>query len=220
MTTARQIIQLSLEGIGVLGLEDVMSAEDADYYLRQLNTIADKLSAGRADLFKDQLISGTVTGVSLTLGLGSFVSVSSGAEIQGMLADNFPVTPITFEQYRDIFNKNVSGRPLNYSYNGFDTIFLYPMATGNTITIQARADIQQFANLDTDYIFPSGYKSAFIACLSVVAAKSMKMLTKDMKDDERDALKAIESTNIRPLMLDNRGYYKNSTNGNILNGFN
>lgn len=216
MTTARQIINLALESNGILGIGETLSADDADYYFRQLNLIVDKMSAGRSDLFKDQYVTGVVSGDFLTTGTGSFTAVSVGTEIQGMTADSFMMSPITFEQYRDIFDKTASGRPINYAYDGFNKIYLYPQATGNTITIQTRADITEFADLDTDYTFPSGYKSAFVACVAKVAAKAMNALTKDIKDEETEALKTIESANIRPLMLGH-----NTTNGkNILNGFN
>jgi hypothetical protein len=220
MTTARQIITLTLEETTVIGAGETISAEDMDYYFRQLNTIADKLSAGRVDLFKDQLISGTVTGTTLTLGIGSFASIAQGSEIQGMLADNYTMSPITFEQYRDIFNKNVTGRPINYAYNGFDTIYLYPAANSNVMTVQARSDIQQFATYDTNYTFPAGYKSAFIACLSTVAARTMNMLSSEIKKNETNALKAIEGANIRPLILNSTPFDKKNIRPNILNGFN
>lgn len=219
MTTARQIIQLSLEGIGIIGAGETIGAEDAEYSLRQLNTIVDRMSAGRNDLFKDQLTSGTVTGATLTLGTGSFLAVGAGQEIQGMLADNFTMSPITMEQYRDIYNKNNSGRPINYAYNGFDTIYLYPAATGNVMTIQSRADLQQFADLDTNYLFPSGYMSAFIAALAVAVAPSlMSGVTPDMIRKESVAMKNIEGSNVRPIIL-NANDYKSRTS-NIINGFN
>lgn len=221
MTTARQIIQLSLEGINVIGAGDTISADLSDFCLRQLNAIADSMSAGRADLFKDQLISGTVTGQTLTTAAGSFSAISTGQEIQGMLADNYPVTQITFEQYRDIFNKNVTGRPLNYAYDGANTIYLYPAATGNVITIQCKSDIAQFADLDTNYVFPSGYLQAFAHSLAVAVAPSLLGgVTADMERKKFTSMKAIESANIKPLMIGGDPINKPNQNGNILNGFN
>ena len=220
MTTARQIIQLSLEGINVIGAGETISADLADFCLRQLNAIADRMSAGRGDLFKDQLVSGTVSGTTLTTGTGAFASVSAGQEIQGMLADNYPMAQITIEQYRDIFNKTASGRPQNYAYDGFNTIYLYPVATNNVMTIQCRQDIQQFADLDSDYGFPSGYLSAFSACLAVAVAPSLLGgATQDMMKKEMAAMQAIQGGNIRPLILGGDPINVGHRGGNIINGF-
>lgn len=209
-----------METINSTGAGETISAEDIDYCLRRLNLIVDSMGASKANLFKDQLVSGVVTGATLTIGAGSFATVSAGGEIQGMLADNYTMSPISFEQYRDIFDKNEQGRPVNYAYDGYDKIYLYPAATGNTMTIQCRQDIQQFANLDTDYLFPDGYFSAFVYWLADDISTAFGATNPQITRKKMEAMRAITADNLRPLILHDKTYSMDYTSGNILNGFN
>lgn len=217
MTTALQIITSALQGINVLGANETIAAADANYCLNELNIIADNFNAGRYDLFKDTFVSGTVTGQTLTTSTGAFASVTTGIEIQGMLADNYTMSVISIEQYRDIFNKAASGRPLNYAYDGANTIYLYPAAINNVMTIQSRGSIANFADLATNYIFPSGYLNAFIANLQVVIAMAYKgTVSPSLLKKQFAAMQMIESSNIRPVILDNQPLKQ--TKFNILTG--
>lgn len=221
MTTARQIVQLALEGMNRLSPGEVIDADLAAIALRQLNAIADQMSAGRADLFKDLLVSGPATGAALTIGTGAFLSVSPGQEIQGMTADGYRMTSITFEQYRDIKDKSVAGRPINYAYDGAETIYLYPQATGNTMAVQSRADLQQFADLDTSYTLPSGYLMAFSTSLQVSLAPTLLGgVPASIERANMKAMMGIEGANIRPLMLGGDPINRARPTGGILNGFN
>ena len=203
MTTARTIVTLALESMNRLSPGEVIDADLAAMAMRQLNAIADQAGAGRDMLFKQAFTSGRVTGASFTLAAGSFAAVGIGDEIEGMTADNYQMAPITMAQYRDIFNKATAlGRPQFYAHDGAVTVFLYPVANANLITIQSRIELSQFADLDTDYAMPSGYLMFFASALAVALAPALLgAVTPSLKLNAKAAEHTIQGGNVRPMII-------------------
>ena len=224
MTTARAIVTLALESMNRLSPGETIDADLAAMALRQLNATADSASAGRSFLFKQTFVSGTVTGASLTLATGSFAAVGFGDEIEGMTADNYPMRPITMDQYRDIFTKTSSGRPQFYAFDGAVTVYLYPAASANVISLQTRVELSQFADLDTDYAMPNGYLRFFSSMLAVSLSPSLLGgVPPGLKTEARSAAENIEGGNIRPIIICgnpiSRSRIIGSALGNILGGW-
>lgn len=202
MATARTIISLALESMNKLSPGETLDADLAASCLRRLNSIADDWSAGRDLAPQEAIVSGAVTGVSLTLGAGSFAAVGPGDEIMGMTADNLPMAPITMAQYQTIYLKTQTGRPLYWAADGLSNVFLYPAAAGHTMGLLVRTPFTQFADLDTAYTMPSGYQGAFSAALAVAMAPALVgKVTQDLKDNKREALANIRSGNVRPAII-------------------
>lgn len=202
MTTARNIITLALEGMNKLSPGEAIDADLAAACLRRLNSIADGWGAGRDMLFRDVITSGAVTGVSLTLGSGAFAAVASGDQPAQIVADNYPVEPITMQQYNEILQKTTAGRPLFWAWDGASTVYLYPAAAGQTIGILTREAFAVFADLDTVYSMPSGYEGAFAASLAVAMAPALLGKVPDaLERAERKALFGVQGSNIRPAIV-------------------
>ena len=223
MPTARAIITLSLESMNRLSPGEVVDSDLAAMALRQLNAIADQAGAGRDALFKQAFISGVVTGPSIALAAGVFSSIGVGDEIEGLTADNYPMSPITMAQYNSIFFKLSPGRPMFYAYDGAATVFLYPAAIANTMVIQSRVDLSQFADLDTNYPMPSGYLKFFSTALAVALAPSLLGGTPpELKEMATSAKWSIEGTNIRPAIIGGNPISADSRSvgrGSILGGW-
>jgi hypothetical protein len=203
MTTARTIITLALEGMNKLAPGETLDADLAAVCLRRLNAIADDWSTGRDMTPQDVISSGAVTGASLTLGTAPFAAISAGEQITSAQADGFPMTPITMQQYNDIPLKAQAGHPEVYAWDGLATVYLYPAATGNTISLLTRAPFSSFADLDTSYTLPSGYQSAFAASLAVAIAPALLGgVPPGLQLAEKKALFNVANANVRPAIID------------------
>jgi hypothetical protein len=221
MTTARTIISLALEAMNKLSPGEVLDADLASVCLRRLNAIADDWSAGRDMAPQDVIAAGAVNGTSLTLASGAFAAIPAGEEPIGMQADGFPVDPITMQQYNDIQLKTQGGRPEVWAWDGLATVYLYPAATGNTMSILTRAPFSSFADLDTAYTLPAGYQGAFAASLAVAMAPALLGgVPPALLTAEKKALFNVASANVRPAMLSANPLAPRASGGNILTGWN
>lgn len=220
MTTARSIITLALESMNRLSPGEAIDADVAAACLRRLNAIADEWSCGTTMPPQDQIVAGVVTGSTLTLGQGDFAGISPGDEIAQLQADNYPMSQITMQQYNIIYFKDTPGRPDVWAYDGLSTIYLYPVATGNTLHALSRKSFSQFADVDTDYLLPSGYQSAFAAKLAVAMAPALLGgVTADLLRAESRATFNVTGANIRPAVLNASPLTPNGA-GNIYQGWN
>lgn len=221
MTTARTIITLALEAMNKLSPGETLDADLAAACLRRLNAIADDWSAGRDMAPQDVIASGAITGASLTLANGAFAAIPAGAEIIGMQADGIPMDPITMQQYNDIQLKNQGGRPEVWARDGLSIVYLYPAATGNTVSVLTRAPFASFADLDTVYTLPAGYQGAFAASLAVdMAPALLGGVPPALQLAEKKALFNVGSSNVRPAMLSANPLAPRGSGGNILKGWN
>ena len=218
MTTARTILTLALESMNKLSPGEAIDADLATSCLRRLNSIADDMGAGRVMLFRDVLTSGAVTGQTLTLGTGSFATISPGDEVIQAVADGFELSPITLQQYNAILVKTSGGRPNTYAYDGLATVYLYPVAAAHIITLMTRAGYAQFADLDTAYTMPSGYQGAFAACLAVAMAPALiGKVSADLVNAKKEAMFNVANNAVRPAIL-NTDPYNRPKRFNIFNG--
>lgn len=220
MTTARAIITLALEGMNKLAPGETVDADVAVLCLRRLNSIADGWSAGRAMMPQDLIVSGAVTGQSLTLAAGSFAAIGPGDEIISAQADGYPMSLITMQQYNNILIKSTAGRPELFAPDGLSTVFLFPASAGNTINLLVRKAFTVFADLDTAYVMPSGYEGAFAATLSVALAPSLLGgVPPALIAAERKAMFNVQGANIRPAVINSSPMRPGPGMGNILQGW-
>lgn len=221
MPTARTIITLALEGMNKLSPGETLDADLAAACLRRLNVIADDWSAGRDMAPQDVITAGAVNGVSLTLAVAPFAAIAAGEEIIEAQADGFHMNPITMQQYNDIRLKTQAGRPEVWAHDGLATVYLYPAAAGNTISLLTRAPFASFADLDTVYTLPSGFQGAFAASLSVAMAPALLGgVPPGLLAAEKKALFNVSNANVRPAMIPANPLKPRGTGGNILTGWN
>lgn len=220
MATARNILTLALESMNRLSPGEALDADLAAACLRRLNSIADDWSAGREMMPQDQIVSATVSGASITLGAGSWASIAPGDEILAIQADTVPMDPITIQQYNAIPVKTTTGRPYAWCPDGLSTVYLYPVAVANVLSIVTRKAFTAFADLDTAYTMPAGYEGAFAASLAVAMAPALLgKVTQDLKDNKKAALFNIIGSNIRPAIV-NASPLRRWMAGTILTGWN
>ena len=179
MTTARQIITSALTyRLNRLSPGETLDADLAAMCLSALNEIADDMSGAGTLLWRVQLSSATVSGVTATMGT-TWADVEPGQEIEGVTYNNgggdFPVNQLSMEQYHEqVRIKSLAGGlPRFWAYDGQSTVYFYPACTGQTLTIRVRASAPTFADLDTDYVMPQGYQSAFAAFLAELVAPAL-----------------------------------------------
>lgn len=203
MATARNIVTLALESMNKLAPGETLDADLAAACLRRLNSIADDWSAGRDMMPQDQTVTATVSGASITLGAGVWAAIGVGDEILAIQADNVPMTgPITIQQYNAIPVKTTTGRPDVWCPDGLSTVYLYPVASSNLLSVVTRKAFTVFADLDTVYAMPSGYEGAFAASLAVAMAPALLgKVPPDLVKAERKALFNVSRTTIRPEIV-------------------
>jgi hypothetical protein len=178
MTKARDIIKNSLSfGLNRLSPGETMDADLSALCLDALNDIVDEFNGAKLQLFREILTAGVVTGATGTLGTNwpSLVpgDLVLGASVSYSVGLDTPMQPITLATYQAIPQKATGGLPQWFAPDGAALIYFWPAATGQTITLRTRQVFTDFADLDTDYVMPKGYKSAFSALLSEKMAPTM-----------------------------------------------
>lgn len=176
MTTARSIIVGALTfGLNRLSPGETLNADDGAICLDALNHIADELNGSKSFLFREILTtSSPITGASAVLGV-AWPTLAPGDEIAGAtLGDEADrMDALTMAQYAAITDKVSAGSPRYYAHDGLATVYLYPAASGQTVTLRTKAVVSDFADLDTEYSMPKGYKSALSALLAEKMAPTM-----------------------------------------------
>lgn len=222
MAKARSIIRNAL----TLGLNRLSPGEqeDPDLFgrcLDALGSIVDEFNGGKAFLFREILTaSSPINGVSAQLGV-AWPALAPGDEIldatvQYPNSTDIPVARITMAQYQGIAVKTQVSLPQVFAHDGAATVYFYPGCAGQVVTLRTRQVAATFADLDTDYVMPAGYSSAFEALLAeamadvLVGAVSPKVATKAAA-----ARRRLTAQGVRPGIL-NGG----TAPGNILSGWN
>lgn len=222
MTTARQIIKSALTfRLNRLGPGETLDNELAATCLTALNELADTWSGQGAFLYREILSAGVCNGTSGTLGT-TWPDLSSGQQILGAsvsygVGQDIPLGIGTMAQYQAIVQKATASIPQDIYPDGGATVYFYPAAAGQTITLRTRESFSQFTDLDTDYTMPQGYKGNFGACLAeMMAPVLLGAVTPSVEKAAIAARNRMAAQTTNPAIL-NTG--KHST-GNILTGFN
>lgn len=180
MTTAREIITSALSfRLNRLSPGEALDADLAAMCLSALNDIADEWSGSGSFLWRTQLSSATFSGASATLGT-TWADITPGQNIMGATynagAGDFPLDKLTMEQYQEqIRIKSLQGGlPQYFAQDGLSTVYFYPVVSASTpITLRVMQSVQEFADLDTDYSMPQGYRSGFADVLAERVAPSV-----------------------------------------------
>jgi hypothetical protein len=221
MTTARQIISGALtHHLNRLSPGETLDADLAGMCLSALNEIADEWNGAGSFLWRDALYSAVVTGSTATLGV-TFTGIDPGDNIEGATYDggwgDIPIEMITFAQWHEgVTDKNVSGGyPQYMAHDGAATLYFYPAATGQTIKLRAKGSMAEFADLDTDYVMPSGYRAALAAVLAErVAPSVIGQIPPSVRAAAARSLRAIKAQQTEPGIA-----ATTSIGGNILAGW-
>ena len=172
MLRALDIITAAYKRMNRLSPGEALSSDDAAYSFDVLNELVDELSAQNLFLFQSVLTSAAQSG-AITLGVGSWAAISPGDQIVSATCDNLMMDPITMQQYNQLYQPNVSGRPTCWASDGLSTVYLWPVPTGQTIKLQTRTSVSAFADQTTQYNAPDGWRAGLSAALAVRLAPAI-----------------------------------------------
>lgn len=174
MTTARELVSDALNDIGVLDVNETMTAEQAQHGLRTINRIVDRWNARRLQIFAISQVVATFSGATASIGPGLTIDTPSplrllpgGYYVKSGLSYQLPVWDR--ESYNAVILKSLSGEypsGIYYDRQIPGTVYVWPVPSAPLeYHLQVMQQLSEFADLDTDYTFPAGYKDAFFYSL-------------------------------------------------------
>lgn len=192
MTRALDIITSAYQRCNRLSPGETLSADDAAFGFGRLADLVDEMAGQTLFLYKTLLTSATQSG-HITLGAGSWAAIAPGDEVVSATANNLAMAPITVQQFNEIYQPTVTGVPTVWAQDGFSTVYLWPVPTGQTIKLMTRSGVAAFADQTTDYAMPDGYKAALSAALAVrIAPNIIGGATPDLLRAEKVCMGAID----------------------------
>ena len=174
MTTARELINDALGDIGVLDPIETMTAESAQHGLRTLNRILDRWRAQRLHVHAVSDIVATFSGGSATIGPGATIDTPHPLRLEpgcyyvrSGLSFQLPVW--SRGAYNAVILKAMSGeypQGVYYDRQTAGAVHVWPIPSSPVeYHLQVMAQLPDFADLDTDYKLPAGYRDALFYSL-------------------------------------------------------
>jgi len=222
MATARQIITTALSlHLNRLSPGEAIDPDLSTMCLDALNDIADEWSGSGTFLWKESLVaSAALTGITGTLGT-DWAAIEPGQELLGATynagSGDFPIDPLTMQQYHEqVRIKSLSGGlPRYWAYDGASTVYFYPALTGVPITLRVKQSMSDFADLDTNYVMPNGFKSGLSAVLAErVALPVVGSVPPDVRRAASAARETLAAQVAEPAIIG-----AGTVSGNILTGW-
>lgn len=220
---ARDVIKRALQLLGEVGATQTPSAEDVSLGLEVLNEWIDKLALESTNLFYvgrnvHNLAASTA---SYTIGTGGAFNQVRPVHIEavsiipdGGAADPTEIPlgrPLNLEDYQRLSMKTATGgwpTTVYYDHNwaaGLGTIFVHPVPTSNApdIVLYTPQALAEFADLDTDYTFPPGYRRAIRYNLAVELAEHFDgaLVSPRIERVAIESMAEIKRANYRPTTL-------------------
>lgn len=223
MPTAREIITTALSvHLNRLTPGETLDADVGAFCLDALNDIADEWSGSGTVLWRESMFaSASLSGTSVDLATG-WPTLNVGADILGATYNNgygdFLIKPATMQEYHELVRVKslVSGVPRLWAFDGQTTMYFYPGLVAIPVTLRVKAGVSYFADLDTVYVMPKGYKAG----LSAVVAERVAMalvggVSAQVARASNMAKKNLSARAMVPEII--KG---GATSGNILTGWN
>jgi hypothetical protein len=219
LTTARSIIEGALGfGLNRLSPGETLDADTASSCLTALNMIADEFNGSGSFLFRDLMTQSTaISAASAALGT-AWSTLTPGTQLLDAIHNDSDgdevLTWMPFEQYQAIFDKTTTSDPEYWSFDGYANVYFYPIPTAALISLRTRQTVSNFADLDTDYGMPSGYKSALSDLLAEkMAFQLLGQIPPKVARDAAAARRRLLAKNMRPAIIQPGG-----TRANIITG--
>ena len=212
MSTALDIITDALRELGVTGIGQTVSAEDAQVGLRKLNQLLQRWSNMRLFFPTLATISVPLDGSeSYSIGPSGDVTALRPLTINGCTAIDAAnikseVKVITREEWDAMTLTVVSGGiPEAVWYDAQNTngvLYVYPQATNYTLTLECQVLLSGPVALTTVMDLPEGYESALSLTLADDLAATFGMQTSpDTRRRALGAVRAVKRTNFEPMGL-------------------
>lgn len=173
MTTARLILQDALSfSLNRLSPGESADADTLAVGLLALNNIVDEWNGSKSFLFRT-IVTSSAAPISASTGtLGTtWTGIAPGDEILGVTyllnGMDYPMAQLTMRQYHEqVPDKAEVSEPEFWAHDGLSTVYFYPIPNTKTIKIRTKAAVSAFADVDTDYTMPAGFKSALTDCVA------------------------------------------------------
>ena len=197
---AIDIVTDAMERLNRLSPGETLNADDAAFGFRRLNLLVDEWSAKAQFLYKSNLTAAAQTG-NITLAAGNWATIPVGTEIISVSVDDSTISKLTMAQYSGLYNPASTGAPVCWAYDGLATVYLYPVATGQSVELLTRTTATAFADLTTVYTSPPGWEAALGAALAVrIAPSLLGKLPPELLRAEKAAMMGI--SNYEPAIVD------------------
>jgi len=220
--TARDFITQTLRSIRVLGVGDVLQAEDANDALGRLNDWLDSLALERLTMYSVtrtcKLLGDHIC--SYTIGLGGDIGIVRPTHIESANLVQNVHDPVPFEKPIDVWTDQrwqgcrqkslTSTYPtaIYYDHNwqaGLGKIYVWPVPTdcGQTqLVLYTPVALLEFTSLDALYTFPPGYRRFIRTNFAAeIASEYGKQLTADQVGAAKQAKAQIKRGNVRPAEM-------------------
>lgn len=219
MTTARSIIEGALGfGLNRLSPGETLDADTANTCLTALNMICDEFNGSGGFLFRDLMTQSTaISAASAALGT-AWAAIPPGTQpldaIHNDTDGDEVLTWMPFTQYQAIADKTLGGDPEYWSWDGYATVYFYPVPTGALISLRTRQTVADFADLDTNYGMPQGYKTALSDMLAEkMAFQLLGQIPPKVGRDAAAARRRLIAKNMRPEIIQPGGARANIITG-------
>ena len=184
--------------------------EDANLFnvcLHALSHVADEINGGKGWLFKDILTAGTVTGAFGTIGT-TWAGLAHGDNIMTAThgASAYPLDRLTMQQYALVPDKVTQGTPIAWAFDGYGKVYFYPACASVLVTLHTKEPVGEFADLDTGYYMPRGFRSALSALLAEKLAPTMLGgVTPAIRSAASAARQRLAAQSVEPAIVDTCG---------------
>lgn len=212
MSSALEIIKRARRLLGALGVGETLESELANNGLEALNAMLESWSIDQLAVYATKINTHVLTSAqTFTIGLGGAFNIARPDRIEAAFVKvndiDYPLTLIDNEQWNDITNKAVGATiPMYLKYDAnvpLGNISLYPSPrAGATLTINTFQALQQFPNLSTVMILPTGYERAIASNLALdIAPEASVKVSQELVKMAKESKSAIMRTNARAPIL-------------------
>lgn len=206
--TASDICRAALLDLNVFEPSDPVGNDDLAFVLTKLNRILDRWNADRAAVYADQFLSATLTAALSPHLIGptgstTLIVTQRPVSIEGaslvLATANSPEVTITLRDlawYQSLTVPALAGaQPTDLYYNPAwpnGKLYFYPVPSAAVaVSLTVRVVLAQLALADT-FTLPPGYQDALTLTLSeAIGPTYEKPITKDLKDQAREARETI-----------------------------
>ena len=213
MAEVRDIVTAALRELGVKAAGEVVTADEADSGLEELNRLVDQWAGERLLIYRVTRTTWTISATqNYTVGTGGTVNVVRPVYLDHVnLIDTStdpdqetPLTPLTDDGWAAITQKAAtSTQPTNWYYNPtfpLGTLSLWPIPSSATLqgALYAPQQTSEFTSLDEVISLPPGYRRMLVKNLARDLAPSYgRPVHPELKEEAIESKATVKRNNYR-----------------------
>ena len=217
MAEVRDIVTAALRELGVKAAGEVVTADEANSGLEELNRLVDQWAGERLLIYRVTRTTWTISATqNYTVGTGGTVNIVRPVYLDHVnLIDTStdpdqetPLTPLTDDGWAAITQKAAtSTQPTNWYYNPtfpLGTLSLWPIPSSATLqgALYAPQQTSEFTSLDEVISLPPGYRRMLVKNLARDLAPSYgRAVHPELKEEAIESKATVKRNNYRPSDL-------------------